>query len=239
MKFAIAKEHRDFFQKNNWIEFENFLTSAQVAQLNQAINQVLVKRLNIDLEHLRLASPDSCYLQGRDLWRANPKIQELTCYPRFAEIASELVEKKPLRLGYDQLFPSRSEDLKIPLKSSEVYKQFLQQTTSLESVSCIQGLKCGLMISLGKPTDQEIQKSEKIDIFPTKAGNAIFFQPQLLVDWHTLYQHPDQRYYLITYAQALSFYQLQPQDPHTHALKHLGYIFNDKLSDKLNPILFR
>jgi hypothetical protein len=238
MKFAIAKEHRDFFQKNGWIEFENFLTPSQVSQLDYAIDQTLVTRLNIKADNLRLASTEDCFLKGHDLWRSNEDIQKITCYPRFAEIASELIEKKPLRLAYDQFFPYRDDQLKIPLKTTQTYKDFLNQAISLEEVSCIQGMACGLMIALKDLKELE-EDIEGVDIFPQRAGQAIFFQPQTLVNWHNLYSHLGQRFYLITYSYASAYYQLKPKDPHTHALKHLGYVFNDKLLDKLNPIIFR
>ena len=32
MKLSTAKEHRDFFHKNGWIEFEEFLSNENLAQ---------------------------------------------------------------------------------------------------------------------------------------------------------------------------------------------------------------
>ncbi len=241
MKFAITKEHRDFFQKQGWIEFEELLSSDQVVFSNQTIDKILVDRLHKPLEKLGQLSSEQLFQQGRDLWRSNPSLVQLTKQTRFAEIASELIEKKPLRLGYDQFFPSPAQAQ--PTKGTpHVYAQFIANTTSLEAVSCLQGIVCALMLALGpesNPLSDETIPAEGINVFSATPGNAIFFLPHFPVNWSYLQAFPSQRFYLIVYTQAMAYYLLQPKDPHAHALKHLGYIFNDQLNDKLNPIVYR
>lgn len=239
MKFATAKEHRDFFQKNGWIEFDEFLSADQLDLTNSAIDRVLAERLNKTPAELRFASSEDLYLQGRDVWRMNPQLRKLVTQTRFAEIASDLIEKKPLRLGYDQLLPTRNKDQKMD-DSKHVYATFLEQTANLEAVSCLRDVSCGLVLSLGASQEGVSElASEGIDIFPRKAGNVIFFRPDAPVKWDNLYTHQGERYYLIVYTQATAHYILQPHDPHTHALKRLGYIFNDRLKDNLHPIVYR
>lgn len=247
MKFSTAKEHRDFFQKYGWIEFEGLVSNDQLSLTNQAIDQVLAERLNVFPERLQTLSSEKFYLQGHDLWRSNPFLQKLVVQTRFAEIAAELIEKKNLRLGYDQFFPAHQQILFS--QETQVYSHFLEKTTSLQAVSCLQGVACGLILSLGgkeeassqeaKAAEGETKAGEGIDIFPSQPGNIIFFQPRVLIKWNHLYHYLGQKFYLIVYTLASAYYQLEPQDPHTHALKRLGYVFNDKLNDKLNPIIYR
>lgn len=240
MKFATAKEHRDFFQKHGSIEFEGLLSNDQLVAANQAIDQVLAERLNVPPDRIRLSSSEKFYLQGRDLWRSHSILHKLATQLHFAEIVSELIEKKPLRLGYDQLFPARHEK---PLteESSSVYSHFLEKTASLEAVSCLQGVACGFVLTLSGKENilSEKESAGAIDVFPNQAGHVIFFQPNVPVNWNALYSHLGQRFYLVVYTFPFAYYQLQSQDPHTHAFKRLGYVFNDKLSDKLNPIVYR
>lgn len=242
MKFAIAKEHRTFFQKQGWIEFEDLLSNAQLTLVNQAIDQVLAERLNVPFERLRSLSSEKYYLQGRDVWRSSSILQTFVAQTRFAEIAAELIEKKTVRLGYDQFFPPHQATPYLQ-KSPSIYSHFLEQTTSLEEVSCLRGVACGLLVALGgEENDVHLEQqvsSEGIDVFTIRPGNVIFFRPAVLVNWSRLYAYPGQRFYMIVYVAASAYYQLQPRDPHTHALKRLGYVFNDKLSDKLNPIIYR
>lgn len=241
MKFAIAKEHKDFFQKQGWIEFEDLISNDQLALANEAIDQALAERLNISTGRLRLLPSEQLYLHGRDLWRSHPQLRKLVTQIRFAEIASELIEKKPLRLGYDQLFPARYQT-PFSETASQVYSHFLEQTAALEAVSCLQGVNCGLILALGGKKEDSVESNssvEGIDIFPSQPGRVIFFQSHVPIQWKNLYVHAGQRFYMVVYTQASAHYQLQPQDPHTHALKRLGYIFNDKLNDRLNPIVYR
>lgn len=242
MKFAIVKEHRDFFQKKGWIEFEDFFSLDQINLLNQSIDQALSDRLSLPIERLNHQSSEPLFLHGRDLWRFNDRLKKFTVQPRLGEIASELIERKPLRLGYDQFFPSLYQT-KFPKNEGEkVYSTFIQQTASLEAVSSLQGIACGLMISLGGKAGAEpslIPEVEGMDVFSAQPGHALFFQPGAEVNWNSLYSHPGQRYYLIVFTQLTSFYHLQQRDPLTHFLKPLGYVFTDKLTDKLNPIVYR
>lgn len=242
MKFAIAKEHRDFFQKNGWIEFEEFFSSNQIAQLNQAIDQTLSSRLKIPVNQLPRQTAEGAFLQGRDLWRANQELGKFVAQPRLAEIASELIEKKPLRLGYDQFFPPIHQ-VKYQNPTDHIYSTFIDQTASLEALSSLEGLACGLIIPLGEKKGAAAEGVpsgvEGIDIFAGSAGHALFFRPEAEVNWKNLYAHHGQSYYLIAYTQLFCYYRLEPRDPHTHSLKSLGYVFTDKLNDKWNPVVFR
>lgn len=158
-------------------------------------------------------------------------------FMRFAEVVSELIEKRPMRLGYDQL-------LSIPQSPSNDERQplnvFLSKTISLQDASCLTDVVCGLMFAL-----KDCPKSDLTDVpegkilFPTKAGNVIYLKPDLPIPWNTLYAYPGQHFYLIVYTSPFSHYTIQPNDPHTHSLKRLGYVINDKLNDKLHPIIFR
>jgi hypothetical protein len=236
MKVAVAKQDRNFFQKKGWIEFEDFLTSDQVVLLHQTIDQALAERLQIPITKLSKQNAAICYLQGHDLWRQHAALHQFVIQTRFGEVINELIGKKILRLGYDQLFPSSSQAL--------LYAPFVAHTPSLDAVSSLNGIVCGVMIAL-EETEQPIAGEEKthetegIDIFPSQRGYVRFFLPHLPINWSRLYKGYAERFYLIAYTRSLSFYHLEPKDPHTHALKHLGYIFNSQLTDKLNPIIYR
>ena len=221
MKFAIAKEHRDHFQRSGSIEFENFLSADQLSLFNQAIDQSLSKRLGA--LNNKKESLDQQFLNGRDLWRGDEPLRKLIFQPYLAAVASELVEKRPIRLGYDQFFavPQTSQ---LSASQEGAYAHFLRQTASLEAISSIEGLLCGLMLclSMADPKFVHAEDAEGADIFPTQAGHALFFQPQLAVNWGNLYRHPGQCYYLLVYTASLSQYRLNAGDPHAHALQAFG-----------------
>lgn len=231
MKLSTAKEHRDFFQRNGWIEFEALMNDDAVNQADKALHLVLAERLNTKAEALSYLSSEKVFLQGRDTWRSHPFLHKLVTQLRYAEIASELIEKKPLRLGYDQYF-------QIPSRTDSLFP-FFEKTATLESISCIKGVSCGLMLALEDAPSRENVSTEGVNIFPSKAGNGIFFKPDLEINWRNIFSYAGQPFYLIVYTSAYSNYILQPDDPNTHMLKRLGYVFNDKLNDSLHPFVYR
>jgi len=235
MKFAVASEHRDFYQKNHLIEFNDLLNPDQLAEINKQINEHLAVKLSIPTYKVKTASAEAEFNNGHDLWRVNDPLKRLILSPKLAEIGSELVEYKPFRIGYDQLFPE-SKPLFDPYATKENYSNYVHRQRSLHEVSCIRDIACGLLLCLSGP---EQMKSETKSIFSITPGNGVYFNPELSVDFKEIEEYGNYRYLLIVYGQQSSVYALNQDDPHTHALKHLGYTFGDKLNDKINPIVYR
>lgn len=237
MKVAISSEQRRFFQKNQAVELEEYLSKENLLQLNKLVDEVLAVRLSCEAEKLSKVNPEKLFLAGRDLWREKEELQKRICYPGWAEVASQLTEQTPVRIGYDQLFFSRPALLTAP-DVHDAYRNLLWKPGTLEEISCFRGLLCGLMICLqnDQPASEPI---ETISIFPQNAGNAVYFSPSASIDFSPLWKRKGERYLLIAYAQAKATYIIQPKDPLTHLMKQYGYVVGDYLKEKLNPTLFR
>ena len=166
MKFAVANEHKDFFLKNQAIEFEGLLTPVQITQLKESIASSLSKRLRIVTGKIEKVTPEKLFISGRDLWRDSDEIKKVTTNIHLAEIASELIQKKPLRLGYDQYLP-------VPIKSSlphkldGVFDTLLTKAPNLEEISCLQGVLCGLIICLEDFPQEEQTEVETTENLPS------------------------------------------------------------------------
>lgn len=236
MKNAVAKEHRDFFQKEGWIEFEGIFTPAQINQYNSAIDEALSQRLKVTPAQLSKISSEKIFLQSRDLWRSSDVLRKLICHPKLAEIAVALTDQRLVRLGYDQLLPAP------PMKNvvnEQIYAPFLQKKVPLDDISCVKGLIGGVLIPLSPAIPESSDQNDGPDLFSTTQGNVIIVSPTGLIDLKNLYRHPGSRYYLIVYADAFATYCMQPNDPQGSMLKSLGYVYNDKLLDRLHPIIYR
>lgn len=245
MKFSVASEHRNYFQNKQTIEFEALLSSDQTRQLVVAIETVLSKRLNVRTGQLKQQQAETLFLSGHDLWRQNDYIKRIATQPRLAEIASELIEQKKLRLGYDQYFPFPKQ--RIADNVLNPYADLLLKQPTLKDISSVNGLLCGLMLCLNNIENEESPPENPqgkdllppVNLFSKKAGHGVYFSPEARIDFRQLLHHPEQNYLLIVYTQQLSQYILTEADPHTHSLKRLGLVFGDKLTDKLNPIVCR
>lgn len=232
MKFATSSEHRDFFYKNGLIELEGLVSPAQLVEINKSIDESLEKRL---AKPLRKATSEEVFSAGRDLWRISDVLKRLSTNSRMAQLATELTGTRNLRLGYEQFFPE-TKRLFDSQALPGTYYSYVRQQKTLNEISCLQDIACGLLLCLsGTPTET----ADKQTIFSSTPGNGVYFNPQLAIDFNAIELSGNQRYLLIVYAEASSVYLLNESDPHTHALKHLGYVFGDKLHERLNPTVFR
>jgi hypothetical protein len=231
MKFSTDKPHRDYFYKHGTIEFDALFTSDQIHELNKAIDHILCQKLSIASSQLPRQESNDLFLQGRDLFRQEDSIKKLVLHRRLAEIAVELTEARSLRIGYDQLLPGEPK----PPYIDTAYNQFLMNPGTLQDKSCLIPVICGLIICLEPSPDEEAPSP----LFSKTPGNGIFFKADLPMDLSNLTQSPGGRYLLITYVDPRTVYVFNEKDPHTHHLKHIGYVFGDRLSDKLNPLIYR
>ena len=217
MRFKIAGSHREFFQKNGYIELESMLTFQEVSQLSAAADKLLEKRLSDQIE---FKSAEELYRVGHDLWRDDETLRKKILSNAFALIGAELFKKKSLQIAYDQLLRTGSKP---------GYPNKLPST--LNEISSIYPLAGALLIHLSGPAIPS-------EIIPSQHENVIYLSPDMTIPWELFYQMPHQSYLLIAYANPESVYVLQKKDPHTHALKKRGYVFGDRVKHDNRPIVF-
>lgn len=219
MKFTTNKEQRDFFYKHSFVEFVDVLPQEQVTALRDEANKIVAARLGISVRGLDARPPIDIYLQGRDLWRESDPVRKVVCARGLAQIASELLDTKPLRLGYDQLYLAGGK---------------LKGNLSLREFCSMQGVICGGIIAL---SDSE-KDPDTLSIFPSQAGSVSFFKPDLIVDFEELSKRPEGEFLMFVYTNATTVYIMQDKDPHTHSFKKLGYVFGDKLNEGWHPTVY-
>jgi hypothetical protein len=202
MKFTVSSEQREYFRKNGILPLSGLLNASELKDLNQAMDEVMKR-----------ADP---FLHGRDLWRGSPLIKKIVFSSRLLGLAFELVQKKPLRLAFDQLLPEQSEGKPVDFYSDQPF----------QDISCINDLTGLFLIAIKSQQPSEVEE-----------GSGFFFLPSVSFPFLTL--PPSNRYLLIGYGGLFSQYLYRPQDPHAHYLKSLGYVFGDKLNEKFHPILLR
>lgn len=218
MRFKVAGAHREFFQKNGYIEFESVLKPADITLLASHADQVLQKRIAGQIE---FRSPDELYGCGRDVWRSDTALSKQILSHSLANLAADLFKKPILHLAFDQLLRTTNQPGFPHLLPS-----------SLQSTSSIQPLAGAVLIHLsGSPLASEF--------IPSSLENVIFFSPDVEIPWEIFFQLSHQSYLLIAYAPPEAIYVLEKKDPQTHALKKLGYVFGDRLQNAYHPIVSR
>lgn len=223
MRFAITADHREFFTKNNFIEFEDMISLDQISALKKNLEAAVAKRLNVSEAQLKQKSAPEIYQAGYDLWRDNEAIKKIAHKHSFAALAGELLQTVPLRYAFDQYFAMT----KCTVSPYDV-------PSSLQDISCLSPLAGALIIPL-----HDLPTPPSFFPMPLKAGHALFISPSFSLPWPQLFSTPDLNFFLIAYAMDKTFFRPDSRDPHAVKLKKLGYVYNDLLNDTVHPIVLR
>lgn len=240
IKFALAKEHRTHFEKNQFIELEGLLTPQQIYLLKDNASRVLSNSTSAESGWRQIDKSERKFKEGRDLWRTNPAIRKFVIDKGLAKIASELLGVRFLRLGYDQFLPDTTGCHSLEWANANIsYNSLLNKSATLEEISCLRGVLGGVCVALHSLESAETDENEQAFPFSKHLGNVVFFSADKILNFAELKKRPTQEFLLIVYAAKTTLYVPNDSDAHQHALKHLGYVFGDKLNDELNPVVCR
>jgi len=223
MRFSLSSDHKNFYEKNGFIEFEKLLKPEAVIALQHEIDSTLCSRLKVTPIRLAELSSQVIVQSGFDLWRDNIEIRKTLFKVIFSEIAAELFRAKFLRAGFDQYLTTGA-------GSDAPFNQIL----SLNDLSCARPLLGALVICL---SDTDLNRSTYP--IPCQSGNGVFLSADKKIDWNELLEQRNLRLLVLTYASKKTFYSLEKNALHTHDWKKLGYVFGDLLNDHFHPVLYR
>jgi len=229
MRYASSKEHREFFKQNHFITFEDLLNSGEIATIQEEIGRFFMEREPFT----------STYMDAHDMFRKSDVIKKVVLRTKLAELAAGLTKIAPIRIGYDQLF------LSPPSPPDQQLPPAFTQNLTLSEATGIDGLACGLMLNLSSTSPSEElttpsleEELPSLSPFPSKQGSGIFFTPDIPLILSDLFNSPCQDFLLIVYTEKRALYRLEENDPHTHELKKLGYIYGEQLKNTTHPIIF-
>jgi hypothetical protein len=212
MKFIVDNSHREFFEENGWIEFEEVLTPDACTAILAHIEQVFRHRG----APRKVSLPDDAvtlFRASRDVWRDEPKLKRAICHRKLSEIASELVEVKPLRFAYDQVLLPQTQ-------------QAIPAHALMGALGPCQGVLVVAAICL---------EGSGEGILPSAPGHISFIKPETPFVLSAL----QGTYLFIGYCRAVARYAIQYLDPCANLPKSWGYAVGDRLIDRLHPIVYR
>jgi hypothetical protein len=236
MKYVLTAEHHHYFQKNHCLELEELLSNAQLEGISASIESAILQKTNTPKEQFHRLSAAQRFMAGYDLWRSDPHVAKIVTGTHLAEIAANLTHHRTLRLGCDQWFPATPP---LPSQSgiTSAFDELLTKTMPLSEFCCLLGACSALMLCISGTGTSPTENYE--GVFPHNPGSGIYFTAEKAIDFPTLRHRPGQQFLLIIYTERTTLYTVQQSDPHLHELKKLGYVFGDRLNDRLNPILIR
>lgn len=231
MKFNLEKEHSHFFSENGFIILEGLFEGKSLASSKSAVKHSLARRLKQSTLGIESTSPETLFLEGRDLWKDEPELFPVIKRRSLNEVVYELMHEKPFRLALTDYLPSyddRNGTLSFPILNKLTERPF-----SLTEMSSIQGMIGGVIVCL------ESEEEDANAFLPTKAGQGLFFTAERSIDLSSLRSEVKRSYLLVAYAKEAAVYVRQVEDFHAHSLKKYGYVYGDKLLHKHHPLLFR
>lgn len=225
MQFTITGEHRYYLEKHRYIELQQILSDLKLEELKRALKAAMRSRLG---DNWKLERTETLFVEGHDLHCTNDNLQRILSQRTWVSAFSELLDCRPMRLGFDQYLPP---SLSKAPSANEPYRDFLSHNYSIDEASCIKGIAGALLICLEPPTSETT--------LPKNPGDATLFLPNFSIPFSDLTKPGAGTYLLVTYADAISLYVPNKNDPHIHTLKRWGYGFGDKLKEPHYPIIYR
>lgn len=223
MRAAVTPDHREFFFRNHYIEFEAMLPEVDCEHVKEQIDAVLFKRTKKPVE---TQTSRELFAAGRDVFRDDALIRKFLLNRVLSHTFSLLFDAPVVRIAYDEALRT----------TTPAFNPF-SQPLGLQKRSGFQSLLGGAIIRL-TPATPTLEEKPRAFI-PQKVGSVVFFRPDAPFPWPTFFQEPNQSFLLIAYAPERCRYIITPEDPHGHALKKLGYGAGDLLTNELHPIAFR
>ena len=242
MKFSLAKDQRDFFEKHGLLEVEGLISSSQLEVLNSCIQKFMKKQAALEKRTVASVDPLNYFLAGRDLWRENPEIKKIIFRKCFSEIASELNFRAPFRLGSDQYIPqgfisNANESLNDGSSFQGVVFGYIICIKSANLDTKITEISEGLEnFSLKSPDDSNKPPHPPFSLLP---GHVVFIHPDFPIDYSLLTQRRGCEYIFVTIIKDKSVYFYRESDLQTHYLKKLGYVFGDRIKEETHPVIYR
>lgn len=208
MKLSVTSQQHEYFQAQHLIVFEGVLSKEEISELEANIDKTLALNLKRTVDQVWRESPEKLFLAGLNLWQSSIPIRKLITSSRLSNVASQLLNQKPMRMGYD-----------LYIKPGNAH--FLEPLRPFREICCIQGLLGGILICL---------EGEK-------AGNMAVFGPELQINPTTVFA--GKPFLLVTYAHPTSLFIRNLSDPMCLVLQKMGYRYGDRLTDALNPIIYK
>ena len=179
--FSLNDEQLEFYAKNRYIKLRSVLSPSLIDHFNGIISD-RVKKLSNDLPPLdQRDSYGKAFIQIMNLWVNDPLITQLIHAPRLAQIATDLMGTKGVRLYHDQalfkeggggITPWHADQYYWPLKSDKTITAWipLQKTPlemgPLEFSAGSHLIRKGRELEIGAESENQIHKNLKITDCP-------------------------------------------------------------------------
>lgn len=223
MRFAITLEHKQFFQKHDFIAFEDVFTPSQLESLHKEIELTLAHRLHLPQHKLKRCPSLELFHKGHNLSWDSEAIRRFTHKASLASLIFALFDIPCIRFAFDQY-----------LCGSKSFQSPFEEEWALERTCCVTPLLGALIIPL-----VDLNQAPQALSLPLKRGSCLFISPSLPLPWKELSSLQNLELLFIGFASEKSLFKADSKDPHAGELKKKGYALNDYLKESSHALLRR
>ena len=240
MRYDLPPKLVSFYKDKGFIELENLLSEEELHEISRECDSLLKSNLKNKHYALSEATLKTTFQEGWNLHEGNSLLEKFITQKKFIEIVSQLTGLHKIKVGFTQVF--RTFD-KTQNDSEESLPPLFYHYTSLNDVSCLQGIEIGCMVHL--VSERAISQDPLVDIeqakgilhpLPMHPKSITFFSPKHPFSLDPLPDFSHQLYLLITFGRDNMVYVDQKNDPHTHRWKKEGLVFGDVIPGKIHVV---
>jgi len=240
MRYDLPPKLVSFYKDKGFIELENLLSEEELHEISRECDSLLKSNLKNKHYALSEATLKTTFQEGWNLHEGNSLLEKFITQKKFIEIVSQLTGLHKIKVGFTQVF--RTFD-KTQNDSEESLPPLFYHYTSLNDVSCLQGIEIGCMVHL--VSERAISQDPLVDIeqakgilhpLPMHPKSITFFSPKHPFSLDPLPDFSHQLYLLITFGRDNMVYVDQKNDPHTHRWKKEGLVFGDVVPGKIHVV---
>jgi hypothetical protein len=240
MRYDLPPKLVSFYKDKGFIELENLLSEEELHEISRECDSLLKLKLKQKHQALSETTLKTTFQEGWNLHEESALLEKFITQRKFLEIVSQLSGLHKIKLGFTQIF--RTFD-KTQNESDETLPPLFYHYTSLDDVSCFQGLEIGCMIHL--VSERAISQDPLVDIeqakgilhpLPMHPKSITFFSSKYPFSLDPLPDFSHQLYLLVTFGRDNLVYVDQPKDPHTHEMKKQGFVYGDVLPGKIHVV---
>ena len=240
MRYDLPPKLVSFYKDKGFIELENLLSEEELHEISRECDSLLKSNLKNKHYALSEATLKTTFPEGWNLHEGSSLLEKFITQKKCLEIVSQLTGLHKIKVGFTQVF--RTFD-KTQNDSEESLPPLFYHYTSLNDVSCLQGMEIGCMVHL--VSERAISQDPLVDIeqakgilhpLPMHPKSITFFSPKHPFSLDPLPDFSHQLYLLITFGRDNMVYVDQKNDPHTHRWKKEGLVFGDVIPGKIHVV---
>ena len=179
--YTLNKEQVEFYQKNKFIKLKQVLDKKTLTYFNKVITDKVNEWNNQSVPLEQRSTYGKAFLQMMNLWREDEEIKKLIFSKRIAQLATDLMQTKGVRLYHDQalykeagggITPWHADQYYWPLTTDKTITAWIPlQRTPLEmgplefsagSHSIVEGRE----LAISDKSETEIQNRLRVTDFP-------------------------------------------------------------------------